>query len=109
MAIEAGRPSGYTSFVSKTGSAKRGDLIFKGVLLGFTLLVIILAGALLFVVVRGSREAIAQFGIIHFVTSTTWNAVTKHFGALPVIVGTLVSSLVAIILAVPVADSRATG
>jgi len=87
----------------KGRTANRGDLIFKGVSLLFTLMMVALAGALLVVVIWGSRSAIAHVGFFRFIVSTTWNAVTNQFGAAPVIVGTLVSSLIAIILAVPVA------
>jgi phosphate transport system permease protein len=49
-----------------------------------------------------SRLSIKTFGIWHFITSSEWNPVTQTFGAFPFIVGTLVSSTIAMILAVPV-------
>src|SRR5258708_800028 len=49
----------------------------------------------------GGRLAFNTFGF-HFLTSTAWNPVTKDFGALLPIYGTLVTSLIAIVIAVPV-------
>src|SRR6476661_5106621 len=53
-------------------------------------------------VVEQSSDAISAFGL-GFITSTEWNAVTNQFGALDLIWGTAVTSLFALILAVPIA------
>lgn len=45
--------------------------------------------------------SIKQFGL-HFVVATDWNPVTESFGALPGIFGTLATSFLALVLAVPV-------
>lgn len=49
-----------------------------------------------------SKLAIQNFGIINFLTSTEWDPVRESFGALPMIVGTLISTLIAILLAAPI-------
>ena len=65
-----------------------------------------LAAAALFATVIAitydSRTSIETFGIWRFLTSSEWNPVTQSFGAFPFIVGTLVSSAIAMILSVPV-------
>jgi phosphate transport system permease protein len=48
----------------------------------------------------GARLSIGQFGL-HFLVSTTWDPVTDTYGAWPFIFGTLVSSLIALLIAVP--------
>jgi phosphate transport system permease protein len=48
----------------------------------------------------GSRQALAKFGV-HFLVSSTWDPVTDVYGAWPFIYGTLVSSLIALLIAVP--------
>lgn len=53
-----------------------------------------------------SREALGRFGW-SFVSTSTWDNVKQQFGALPYVYGTLVTSIVAIILAVPVAVGAA--
>jgi phosphate transport system permease protein len=60
----------------------------------FVLLVAMLFASL----VRGSWPSLVQFGAA-FLWTTQWNPVTVKFGALPLIYGTVVSSLIAIVLA----------
>ena len=81
----------------------RGDLTFQAIALVFTLCLLAIAGLMIYEVLEGSRESLDVFGFFQFIASTEWNPVTGEFGALHVIVGTLVSSLVAVILAVPLA------
>ena len=49
-----------------------------------------------------SRLSIHTFGIWKFITSSEWNPVTQTFGAFPFIIGTLVSSTIAMVLGVPI-------
>ena len=49
---------------------------------------------------RGALPAIDRFGV-SFVTSSAWDPVAGHFGAWPAIVGTLLTSLLALAMAVP--------
>ena len=77
-----------------------GDVIFKGVLTLGALTIPVLLGFLVLELFGGARLAMAKFGL-GFVTSSTWDPVAEQFGALPLIFGTLVSSLVALVIAVP--------
>jgi phosphate transport system permease protein len=54
----------------------------------------------------GSRLSIAKFGV-GFLFSSEWDPVTDKYGALPFIFGTLVSSLLALLIAVPLGVSTA--
>lgn len=74
-------------------------------LLGFAALVIVLlfAGFLLTLVVQ-SLPAIKQEGIA-FLYGSEWNPVTTRFGALPFIVGTLMTSAIALVIAIPLSLS----
>jgi phosphate transport system permease protein len=71
----------------------------------------LLAAATLFATVIAialdSRTAIKAFGIWGFLKSSEWDPVTQTFGAFPFIIGTLVSSALAMILAVPVSFGTA--
>lgn len=49
---------------------------------------------------KGSHLAIEQFGW-RFLTGTNWDPVTDQYGALPFIFGTFVSSMIALVIAVP--------
>src|SRR5579871_6129343 len=49
----------------------------------------------------GACPAFRTFGI-DFLTAQTWNPVTERFGALPPIYGTILTSLIAMLIAVPI-------
>ncbi len=88
-------------FLSSRGVRLTGDLVFQAVLAGVAVLSVIgLAVLLLRELVYGSLPAISEFGL-GFLTSTEWNPVRGEFGALPFIYGTVVSSLLALAIGVP--------
>lgn len=80
--------------------AHLGDRVFKGVLTVAGLAVPILLVFLVWELWAGSREAVHAFGF-RFLTSSEWDPVIGQFGALPLIFGTLVSSALALLIAVP--------
>ncbi|MDQ3426411.1 MAG: phosphate ABC transporter permease subunit PstC, partial [Gemmatimonadota bacterium] len=80
--------------------ASRGDQIFRGVLTLGAVTIPVLLGFLVFELWMGSRLAIDKFGL-GFITESTWDPVAEVFGAFPLIFGTLLSSVVALAIAVP--------
>src|SRR5690606_21742733 len=76
------------------------DLIFRGLLTAAAVSIPVLLAFLVYELWIGSRLAIGEFGL-GFIGSNEWNPVTGRFGALPLIFGTLVSSLLALVIAVP--------
>lgn len=85
----------------KPGLRERADdKTFRLFVLGFGLVAVALCAALAAELAWGSRLAWAKFGPAFFWTSR-WNPVEEQFGALPFIYGTLVSSLLALLLSVP--------
>jgi phosphate transport system permease protein len=77
-----------------------GDRAFRLVLTLAALAVPVLLGFLVYQLWTGASLAVHQFGL-DFVTSSTWDPVAEEFGAFPLIFGTLLSSLIALIIAVP--------
>lgn len=77
-----------------------GDRVFRLLLTLAALAVPLLLGFLVLELWLGSRLAIERFGF-GFATSSTWDPVAEQFGALPLIVGTLASSFLALLIAVP--------
>jgi phosphate transport system permease protein len=77
------------------------DKAFTVFTAGAAWLVLILLGATAFSMAWGGRLAFQTFGL-GFITSTEWDAVQGKFGALVPIYGTLVTSAIALIIAVPV-------
>jgi phosphate transport system permease protein len=74
---------------------------------GFQRLVVVLASVvgvvllgILLTVVGGAQEAVARFGL-NFLTSSDWDPIGEHYGAFTAIYGTVVSSLLALLIAVP--------
>ena len=77
-----------------------GDRVYRGLILASVWLVLALAGGLLLALGWESWAAIRTFGLRFLITSH-WDPVAGEFGALPFIYGTLVSSLLALLIAVP--------
>jgi phosphate transport system permease protein len=67
----------------------------------FAFSVLFLVGGILMVLFDGAWPAIQQFGL-GFITTETWNPVTQVFGALGPIYGTLVTSVIAMLIGVPI-------
>jgi len=79
----------------------RADRAFAGVAAGAALFVLVaLAGAAVSMA-WGGREALLTFGW-DFISSSTWDVGNRSFGALVPIYGTVVSALIALLIAVPV-------
>jgi phosphate transport system permease protein len=92
--------SAKLSFFSISRRKLSGDFIFESVIGFFALSIIILAFLLFRELFIGSGLSRDVFGV-GFLTSSTWDPVAEVFGALPFIFGTLVSSFLALIIAVP--------
>jgi phosphate transport system permease protein len=85
----------------RSRSGKWFDRSFSLVAQGFALAV---AGVLIWIAVEVGLDAIPairEFGL-HFWIGTAWDPVHDQYGALPMIYGTLVSSFLALLLAVPI-------
>ena len=77
------------------------DRLFRGMTRSFAYLVLIIVVAILISLIIGAWPALSKFGF-GFLFSTEWNPVTEEFGALVAIFGTLVTSALALLIAVPV-------
>lgn len=83
-----------------TRVVNRGDRLFRGILGLFGLVVLAIALLILVELWEVARPSVERFGL-RFLIETQWDPVREQFGALPFVYGTLVSSLIAILLAVP--------
>lgn len=77
-----------------------GDAIFKYTTMAFAITVLSLILLMGYEMYHDSRLSIAKFGW-DFLTSTTWDPVKDIYGALPFIFGTLASSALGLIIALP--------
>ncbi|MDP8888086.1 MAG: phosphate ABC transporter permease subunit PstC [Thermoproteota archaeon] len=82
----------------------RGDKIFRLIVVGAASYTILLLGLVAISIFSGSAEVFYSEGVIGFITGTDWNAVEgrESYGALPYVVGTLISSGIAMAIGVPI-------
>ena len=81
--------------------ARWADPVFKATTLAFALAVAGLVVLIIIEMARNSTLTFDKFGL-SFITRTMWDPVREEFGALPFIYGTAVSSIIGLIIAVPV-------
>ena len=86
---------------SALGRMRRNDIAYRALTRGAAIFVLILLGAVIVALIDGSLPAWRAFGL-NFLVEQRWNPVTERFGALAPIYGTLVTSFIAILLAVPI-------
>jgi phosphate transport system permease protein len=81
-------------------SEKRADTVFKAVMTASAGLVLLIMIAILIELTHHSQLSLHKFGF-GFLFSSAWNPVSGQFGALSSIFGTVVSTVIAMLLAVP--------
>jgi phosphate transport system permease protein len=80
---------------------RTSDLVFHGLTRAAAITVLVLLSGVILALIIGSAPALSTFGPAFLVTEV-WNPVTEQFGALAPIYGTLVTSAIAMLIAVPV-------
>ena len=107
---DAGTSHAPTAYARPRKSHRHvGDRAFAGVvtLLGGSVLVLV--GIIVLACAKLAAPAFAKLGFFHFLAGSDWNPVEDSFGALPFIYGTLVTSAIAIVLALPVGGGGGGG
>ena len=77
------------------------DAAFSGLTRVFAFLVFSLLAAIMFSLIYGSQETLSKYGL-SFLWTNEWDPVQAEFGALVPILGTLLTSFVALVIAIPV-------
>ena len=98
----AARPSG----AARARGTAWADRFCHGLLATLAALVLAIAALILYETARGSGPSIAAFGL-RFLGGTEWDPVAEHFGALPYLFGTVVSSSLALLIALPLSIGTA--
>jgi phosphate transport system permease protein len=83
------------------GKPQRADLVFRSLSIGAAALVLIVLGAIALVMSTRGAPVLDAMGL-SFLTSTRWSPAAALYGALPFIWGTLYTSAIALVLAVPI-------
>jgi phosphate transport system permease protein len=95
--MQGARPQRRASFVKRVLS---GDSIAEVVAFSCATLILVITAALVFELWTHSAASREKFGF-HFLFTSTWDPVAEVFGALPFIYGTVVTSVLALLIAVP--------
>jgi phosphate transport system permease protein len=93
--------AGATTRLKVLDRLRFGDAMFRNLTRAAAIGVLLLLSGVIVSLVQGSIPAIQAFGF-GFLTSSRWNPVTENFGALPAIYGTILTSFIAMLIAVPV-------
>lgn len=78
------------------------DGLYRAVLCIVAGMFAVLLVALIMTLIYQSAPALEHFGILNFVKGTTWDPVHVEYGALPFIIGTLETTVIAMVLAIPI-------
>ncbi len=79
---------------------KRQDTVFRVMSRSFAIAVLAILASIILSLAIGSAPAFKEFGA-GFLTSTAWNPVTEEYGAMLPIFGTVVTSVIALVIAIP--------
>jgi phosphate transport system permease protein len=82
------------------------DGVFRGIVVLCALTVLVVVGLIVYELITQSRLTMSKFGF-RFLIKQVWDPVAEDFGALPFIYGTIVSSLLGLIIAVPLSVGTA--
>ncbi len=93
-------PSPFPAGTNSTLGGNLGDILFKNLTFLFALIVFSLVFLMAYEMYSQSQLSLHKFGL-SFLSGTTWDPVQEEYGAWPFIYGTLVSSALALIIALP--------
>jgi phosphate transport system permease protein len=99
--------TGGRSSLERSPVARLPDRVLRYGLTALSLLILALIVYFFIRLVGQARPALARFGVFHFTFDNDWNVSGERFGALPLVVGTVVTSGLALVMGVPVAVAAA--
>lgn len=99
-AVPPAGPSAIRAFLQQRSAGRWADGAFRGLMMLCAFSIFAIVALIVFVLVKNSQLSIHAFGM-KFFKGTAWDPVSGDFGALPFIYGTVVSSLLAVAMAVP--------
>jgi phosphate transport system permease protein len=107
--MEAGSLSagGGRSVLERSSRSRALDPLLRWVLTGLAALILLLIAFFFIRLFVEAKPAFDKFGYIGFVFDNNWDVSKAVFGAWPLVVGTLITSAIALIIGVPVAVATA--
>jgi len=95
-------PKGQIAPLTNTGTSEIADRFFYVAMLSCGLVILVLVGLIVYELMTKSGLSWHAFGLKFFFRSE-WDPVNDQFGALPFVYGTIISSVLALVIAVPLA------
>jgi phosphate ABC transporter permease protein PstC len=100
-------PGGERSILARSPLTRLPDRVLKYALTALAGLILALIVYFFIRLVGEARPAFARAGVLGFTFDNDWNVSAERFGALPLVVGTLITSGLALLIGVPVAVATA--
>nr|AFK79165.1 phosphate transport system permease protein PstC [uncultured bacterium F25-01] len=103
---DRGRTAEIRAKLSVASTGRQADRLLIAVIAGCAILLLLIVGGIAASMIVGAAPALSKFGF-GFLVSSTWDPVNGEFGALPFIFGTLVTSLLGLLIGAPIALAAA--
>src|SRR6201991_372577 len=93
--------------LTRSSLARFPDRLLRWVLTGLAAAILILIAYFFIELITESEPVFSKYGVIDFVFSNEWVPSQNAYGALPLLVGTIITSVIALLIGVPVAVASA--
>src|SRR5206468_1913675 len=90
-------------FVERSPLARLPDRALRWVLTGLAGAILVLIAYFFIRLIQEANPAISKFGLLDFVFRNDWDVSRSIYGALPLLVGTMITATVALVIGVPIA------
>src|SRR4051794_41877506 len=94
---------GGRSGLERAPFARLPDRLLRWVLTALAAGILVLIGYFFVRLIVEAQPALSKFGVFGFTFTNDWDVSRNFFGALPLVVGTLITSAIALLIGVPVA------
>jgi phosphate ABC transporter permease protein PstC len=95
--------AGARSLIERSPAARLPDRLLRWILTGLAGAILVLIAYFFVRLIQEANPAISKFGLLDFVFRNDWDVSRTIYGCLPLLVGTLITSAVALIIGVPIA------
>jgi phosphate ABC transporter permease protein PstC len=99
--------TGGRSFLERPLRARLPDKAMRWILTALAAGILVLIGFFFIRLIIEARPALSKFGVVGFTFDNNWDVSRSIFGALPLVVGTLITSAIALLIGVPIAVATA--
>src|SRR3954471_5254827 len=105
--MATGTATGEGSALARPSLARLPDRLLRWVLTGLAAAILVLIAYFFLRLITESEPVFSKYGVLKFVFSDEWVPSQQLYGALPLVFGTIVTSVVALVLGVPIAVASA--